>query len=410
MGFPMLRAIAIIVATLASSAAPTASVLDRPVYLTRAEATMLLLSSADIPLLLDDQPLLYPDVLEGEWYIPYLKTAVRMKMVEPDPTNGLLHPHGSISRGEFLKMLTVTFSLETNVPFPFTDVPANTQYRSYAGIAQKTGIFRDKNSPLLLHPDARVTQDEAVDAIAKILKTNFQGKSVSTTLMKKDLKRAGQSQPPTPTPNPSQNPPPTQLQPISLPQRSAYALRPSTVKESLRMNLAKRSNTLDAVRLEILQRVNAERRNAGLSILRHNTLLADAAQLHAKDMHKRGYFSHFTPEGLSYVDRIRDAGYLDKNAALCPCTATVNTMDLLQNRREIGPDYILIKSGDQCACLARFALGENIAKGQMSASRVMDDWMKSENHRKNILSGAFDEIGIGIFGDLWAQEFGKIED
>jgi uncharacterized protein YkwD len=407
----MLRTIAIIVALLVGSTPPTASILDRPpTYLTRAEATMLLLSSADIPLLLDDQPLLFPDVLEGEWYIAYLKTALRMKIVEPDASNGLLHPHGSVSRGEFLKMLTITFSLETNIPFPFTDVPANTPYRTFVGIAQKTGIFRDKNSPLLLHPDARVTQDEAVDAIAKILKANFQGKSVSTTLMKKDLKRAEQSQPPTPILSPAQNLSPAQPPSVSPPQRSAYALRPATVKESLRMNLAKRSNTLDAVRLEILQRVNAERRNAGLHILRHNTLLADAAQLHAKDMHKRGYFSHFTPEGLSYVDRIRDAGYLDKNAALCPCTTTVNTMDLLQNRREIGPDYIMIKSGDQCACLAKFALGENIAKGQLTPTQVMNDWMKSENHRKNILSGAFDEIGIGIFGDLWAQEFGKIED
>ncbi len=407
----MLRTLAIITATLLGTSAPIASVLDRPpLYLKRAEATMLLLNSADIPLLLDDQPLLYPDVLEGEWYIPYLKTAVRMNMIGPDPTNGLLHPHGSVSRGEFLKMLTVTFALETNIPFPFTDVPANTPYRNYVGIAQKTGIFRNKNSPLLLHPDARVTQDEAVDGIAKILKANFQGKSVSTTLMKKELKRAEQSLPPILTSNPAPNPSPTQSQSVSPPQRSAYALRPSTVKQSLRMNLAKRSNTLDAVRLEILQRVNAERRNAGLHILRHNALLADAAQLHSKDMHKRGYFSHFTPEGLSYVDRIRDAGYLDKNAALCPCTTTVNTMDLLQNRREIGPDYIMIKSGDQCACLARFALGENIAKGQLTPTQVMDDWMKSENHRKNILSGAFDEIGIGIFGDLWSQEFGKIED
>ncbi len=407
----MLRTIAIIVATLLGSSAPRASILDRPAtYLTKAEATMLLLSSADIPLLLDEQPLLYPDVLEGEWYIPYLKTALRMNMVGPDPSNGLLHPHGSVSRGEFLKMLTITFKLETNIPFPFTDVPANMPYRTYAGLAQQTGIFRDKNAPLLLHPDARVTQDEAVDAIAKILKANFQGKPVSTTLMKKELKHAEQSLPPTPMVSPLQNASSAQSPSISLSQRSPYALRPSMVKESLRMNLAKRSNTLDTVRLEILQRVNAERRTAGLHILRHNALLADAGQLHARDMHKRGYFSHFTPEGLSYVDRIRDAGYLDKNAALCPCTNTVNTMDLLQNRREIGPDYIMIKSGDQCACLARFALGENIAKGQMSPMQVMDDWMKSENHRKNILSGAFDEIGIGIFGDLWAQEFGKIED
>jgi uncharacterized protein YkwD len=365
---------------------------------------MLLLSSADIPLDIDDQSLLYPDTLDGEWYVPYLKTALRMHMVDPDDLHGLLHPHGSVSRGEFLKMLTIAFGLSTNVPFPYTDIPAQATYRPYVGTAAQTGIFRDNSSPLLLRPDLRVTQDEAVSAVAKVLKTAFQGKTVSTTMMKKELKRTEQFSPPAPAPAPG----PSSAPPVAV-NVPAYARSPQVVKSAMRSLLAQRSNTIDDVRLAILQRVNAERRSAGMHILRHNATLAEAAQLHARDMSKRGYFSHFTPEGLSYVDRIRDAGYLDKNAAACPCTPSVNTMDLLQNRREIGPNYVLMKSGDQCECLAKFALGENIAKGQMTPTQVMDDWMKSENHRKNILSGAFDEIGIGIFGDLWAQEFGKIE-
>ncbi|TSC97074.1 MAG: hypothetical protein Greene101449_1313, partial [Candidatus Peregrinibacteria bacterium Greene1014_49] len=108
----MLHTLAITVATLLASLQLSASIVKTPptpTYLTRAEASMLLLTSADIPLIVDEQPLLYPDVLEGEWYVPYLKTAMRMDMFDIAPVHGLLQPHHSVSRAEFLKMMTMTF-------------------------------------------------------------------------------------------------------------------------------------------------------------------------------------------------------------------------------------------------------------------------------------------------------------
>jgi len=89
----MVRTLSIALASLLGSLHLQGSLVTAPTYLTRAEAAMLLLSSADIPLDIDDQSLLYPDTLDGEWYVPYLKTALRMHMVDPDDLHGLLHPH-----------------------------------------------------------------------------------------------------------------------------------------------------------------------------------------------------------------------------------------------------------------------------------------------------------------------------
>jgi uncharacterized protein YkwD len=52
--------------------------------------------------------------------------------------------------------------------------------------------------------------------------------------------------------------------------------------------------------------------------------------------------------------------------------------------------------------------GENIAKGQQSPEDVMNAWMNSDGHRKNILNPDFTEIGVGyVKGDTtyWTQQF-----
>ena len=61
------------------------------------------------------------------------------------------------------------------------------------------------------------------------------------------------------------------------------------------------------------------------------------------------------------------------------------------------------------------AMGENIlvGPGSMSAPSIETAWMNSPPHRANILSGAFNVVGIGYFrgpdGRIWAvQEFGGV--
>ncbi|MCO1577852.1 CAP domain-containing protein [Crossiella sp. SN42] len=118
--------------------------------------------------------------------------------------------------------------------------------------------------------------------------------------------------------------------------------------------------------MRVVQLVNQERAKAGCRSLRVDERLVTAAQRHATDMANRGYFSHTAPEGTSFVDRARSAGY--------PAPG-----------------------------------GENIAKGQRTAEKVMESWMGSSGHRANILNCSFVAIGVGheARGPHWVQVFGR---
>ncbi|MFD9903414.1 sigma-70 family RNA polymerase sigma factor [Streptomyces sp. NPDC059063] len=119
---------------------------------------------------------------------------------------------------------------------------------------------------------------------------------------------------------------------------------------------------------QVLTLVNAERRKAGCGPLTQNSRLATAAQRHSADMRARNYFDHTSPDGTDPGQRITAAGYKWST------------------------------------------YGENIARGQQTASSVMKSWMNSEGHRANILNCSFKELGVGIEkgsgGPWWTQNFG----
>lgn len=50
--------------------------------------------------------------------------------------------------------------------------------------------------------------------------------------------------------------------------------------------------------------------------------------------------------------------------------------------------------------------GENIAKGQKSPRAVVRAWMRSKGHRKNMMSGKFDYMGVGYCRGRWVQTLG----
>ncbi len=85
-----------------------------------------------------------------------------------------------------------------------------------------------------------------------------------------------------------------------------------------------------------------------------NALLSKAAQGHADDMSARQYHAHFTPEGLTFVDRIQRAGYQG------------------------------------------VLMGENLACGPDTPKRVVEGWLTSCGHRENILSSEWRELGVGL--------------
>jgi uncharacterized protein YkwD len=117
----------------------------------------------------------------------------------------------------------------------------------------------------------------------------------------------------------------------------------------------------------VAQLTNRERTKAGCGPLRVDARLRTAARRHSADMAARDYFSHDSPSGSSFVDRIKAAGYLSPGA-------------------------------------------ENIAKGYPTAAAVVAGWMKSPGHRANILNCDLRAIGVGAHfaagGAWWTQDFG----
>ncbi|MCM3616498.1 SafA/ExsA family spore coat assembly protein [Sutcliffiella horikoshii] len=114
--------------------------------------------------------------------------------------------------------------------------------------------------------------------------------------------------------------------------------------------------------------VNQERAKHGLKPLKLNWELSRVARYKSQDMIDKRYFSHTSPTYGSPFDMMRNFGISYRTA------------------------------------------GENIAAGQKTPQEVMNAWMNSDGHRKNILSSQYTEIGVGYakggqYGHYWTQMF-----
>ena len=128
--------------------------------------------------------------------------------------------------------------------------------------------------------------------------------------------------------------------------------------------------TQQAMETRVTQLVNAHRARAGCRALRVDSRLVTAARRHSQDMARRRYFSHTSPGGTTPWQRIAATGY------------------------------------------PRAALAENIAAGQPTAAAVVDAWMRSPGHRRNILNCGMRAVGVGLatggpYGYHWTQDFGS---
>lgn len=138
--------------------------------------------------------------------------------------------------------------------------------------------------------------------------------------------------------------------------------------ESVSLNFKTSSTKIDKnSEMEMFIAVNRERALQNLSALKPDDALTKVARAHCKDMFKRGYFSHYTPEDFSPFDRMAQAGinftYAGENLALAP-----------------------------------------------NVEIAMQGLMKSPGHKANILSPNFGTLGVGaidggVYGEMYCQEF-----
>lgn len=104
---------------------------------------------------------------------------------------------------------------------------------------------------------------------------------------------------------------------------------------------------------EMLNLINSSREKNGLIKLEVLPRLEEVAMIKADDMVKNNYFSHESPNYGNPFDMMKNFGITYKTA------------------------------------------GENIA-GNASIEGAFNSWMESESHRQNILSNAYNYVGIGI--------------
>lgn len=130
--------------------------------------------------------------------------------------------------------------------------------------------------------------------------------------------------------------------------------------------------TITQLQYNLLTAVNAQRRNYSLPPLCMNSKLLIAAQLHSNDQASHDTMSHTGSDGSTMRSRILAQGFTS---------------------------YLRI--------------GENVAAGQSTVTKVMTAWMNSPGHRANIL-GDYTYFGCGyaytsqgMYHYYWTQDFGK---
>lgn len=116
---------------------------------------------------------------------------------------------------------------------------------------------------------------------------------------------------------------------------------------------------------EVVRLVNVQRQKNGLAELSYDWQLSRVARYKSEDMRENNYFSHTSPTYGSPFQMMKSFGISYKSA------------------------------------------GENIARGQATPEAVVNAWMNSQGHRKNILNPSFTHIGVGYVSDgkYWTQMF-----
>lgn len=105
---------------------------------------------------------------------------------------------------------------------------------------------------------------------------------------------------------------------------------------------------------QVIELSNQKRLEAGLSELRTNPLLTQAAAAKGADMLAKGYWAHVSPDGTEPWSFFKAAGYTYRYA------------------------------------------GENLARDFSSPSDAVNAWMASPSHRDNLLSDRYNEIGVAV--------------
>ncbi len=140
---------------------------------------------------------------------------------------------------------------------------------------------------------------------------------------------------------------------------------PSVIYPGQIIKIPEPVRTVSDYEQEVVDLVNEIRTQRGLRKLTLDEQLSEVARKKSEDMKQNHYFDHQSPTYGSPFDMMRKFGISYRSAA------------------------------------------ENIAKGQTTPQAVVNAWMSSSGHRKNILGESYTHIGVGHVksGNYWTQMF-----
>ncbi|MCR8846811.1 CAP domain-containing protein [Rossellomorea sp. SC111] len=154
--------------------------------------------------------------------------------------------------------------------------------------------------------------------------------------------------------------------PAEAPKSEAPAPAPASNEQKQQSEQAsEQSGQLSQFEQKVVELTNQERAKQGLPALKVDAELSKVAREKSRDMQANNYFSHTSPTYGSPFDMMKQFGIQYSSA------------------------------------------GENIAMGQQTPEEVVQAWMNSEGHRKNIMSSNYTHIGVGYVenGNYWTQQF-----
>jgi uncharacterized protein YkwD len=142
---------------------------------------------------------------------------------------------------------------------------------------------------------------------------------------------------------------------------------------------------LDPLALEnqIHEITNKQRIFFNLTTLENDSKLASVARGHSTDMKNRNYFSHVTPEGLNPTDRGEILDY--------SCTKFYGfymTYGIAENIAKYWTFTNYLIRGNY--------ISYDWHTEASLANEIVEGWMNSPGHRKNILTPDFEKLGVGV--------------
>jgi uncharacterized protein YkwD len=108
--------------------------------------------------------------------------------------------------------------------------------------------------------------------------------------------------------------------------------------------------------------VNRHRESAGCHPLAWHEGTANVAEAHSEDMYRQDYFDHRAPDGTDVFRRLLEGGVTWHGS-----------------------------------------IAENIALTVRGPGTVLELWLDSPPHRRNVEDCAFTHHGLGLFRDRWTQ-------